>query len=419
MTGATPQRAGLAFADPELERVWWAWYAAERGRVMRGGVAVLLAGVVGFAPFDVWMYPEAMKPLLALRGASLAGILLAVPAFFGPRSDKTLSAHGQEWLLYVATVAFAGLGSIGFVLAPRVEDTRLYVTLVTLCLLLAALYGATGLRVRYAALLGIGTTVLYTWVAAFRSTMPPEFFLACLMFGGGFNLLGVMMSQAMERESRQAFLRARDLREERARSDALLLNVMPRAYADRLGAGPGAAVDRLADAAVLFATVVGFEAATQSHAPLDAVALLDRIVAAFDELAAAHGVERIKTIGATCMAMGVGAGGVEALARVALAMRDAVEALGASEGAPLTVRAGIASGPLVVGVIGRSRYAFDCWGDTVNTAARLDAAGEPGRVQVSGPAAAALAPGALVVVRRGLVLLKGKGEHETFWVDRP
>jgi class 3 adenylate cyclase len=410
----------LAFSDPALERDWWRWFGAERARMVRGGVALLLATMALFAVFDVFVLPELTSELLALRAVTLALLVLAGPAVFGRRSAEFLAAHSQEVILYLCVVAYGGLTAIGWLIAPAVTDERLFTSLMALMASLAGLYGVTGLRFRYAAPIGLGVTALFYAVAALRTHAPPEFGLASGMFGVVANAIGLSACWAIERHGRRGFLRGRELEQERRRSEELLLNVMPRAFADRLGAGTEGCVDRLAGATVLFGTVVGFDQATADRPPLEIVRLLDQLVGTFDDLAAACGVERIKTIGATYMAAaGVSDGRDDhavAAARLAIGMREAVRVLAAREGLSLQLRVGLCAGPLVAGVIGRSRYAFDCWGDTANIAARLDTSGHPDRVQASRSVAEALGEG-FVVVPRGGVWVKGKGEIESFWVD--
>ncbi len=412
--------APLTFDDPALERAWWAWFAAERNRVMRGGVLVLLAGVLLFAPIDWVLYPSAAPTLTAIRVATAAFIFGAWSAFFGADSSRQLARHGQEWLFYVCAIAFLGMGLVGWVIAPVEADERQFAPLLALAVLLSGLYGVTGMRVAYAAPLGIVMSTLFGVLAMVRLSPAPEgFVMAVTTFLPAANVLGIVMSYTIEQEGRRAFLRSRALEEEGRRADALLLNVMPRSFADRLARSSGTCLDRLPDASVLFATIVGFEAATAGKDPIAAVALLDRVVATFDTLAAQMGVERVKNIGATSMmAAGVTAARsdhAEAAVRLALAMRAAVRELAQKEGLALSLRVGVASGPLTVGVIGRTRHAFDCWGDTVNTAARLDTFGEPDRIQLNAAAVTRLGM-AVGVVRRGSIPIKGKGTLDTWWV---
>jgi guanylate cyclase len=208
------------------------------------------------------------------------------------------------------------------------------------------------------------------------------------------------------------------LAQERERSDALLRNVLPDPIAERLKRGEEFIADRLESVTVLFADVVGFTQRVASMPPDRVVALLDRVFRAFDTLADAEGLEKIKTIGDAYMVVG-GAPGptpghADAVARVALAMLDAVEGVGDG----LQVRIGIDTGPVVAGVIGHRKFSYDLWGDTVNTASRMESHGVPGRIQMTARAAAALGPG-FDVERRGVVDVKGKGPLETFFLRRP
>jgi class 3 adenylate cyclase len=172
---------------------------------------------------------------------------------------------------------------------------------------------------------------------------------------------------------------------------------------------------------VLFADLVGFTERSLVLAADELVALLDEIFSAFDRLADAEGVEKIKTIGDAYML----AGGLqeprpdhlEAVARMALAMRDEIAAIAERTGRGwLAVRIGIDTGPVVAGVIGRRKFIYDLWGDTVNTASRMESHGPPGEIQVTDSVAAALGPG-FALRRRGTSELKGKGPMETFLLE--
>jgi adenylate cyclase len=147
------------------------------------------------------------------------------------------------------------------------------------------------------------------------------------------------------------------------------------------------------------------------------VALLDEIVTEFDELAAAHGVEKIKTIGDGYMAVaGVSrpqADHLSRLARMALLLPKLVERLSAAHGVDLKIRVGITSGPVMAGIIGADKFSYDVWGETVNLASRLESHGLPGEIQVSGAVRDALGE-SFVLVSRGPIQVKGVGELETW-----
>ena len=228
----------------------------------------------------------------------------------------------------------------------------------------------------------------------------------------GLNVLGVTTTAYL---LLQYFVRARERAQ--AQSERLLLNVLPAPVAARLKQEQGVIADAHDPVTVLFADIVGFTPLAERLSPAEVVALLDRIFASWDELAAGHGVEKIKTIGDSYMV----AGGVpiprddhaEAIAEMALAMRSVVERCAAETGLPLEVRIGIDSGPVVAGVIGRAKFTYDLWGDTVNTASRMESHAPPGAIQVTGRARERLRH-AYELRPRGSIDVKGKGSMTVY-----
>jgi guanylate cyclase len=211
------------------------------------------------------------------------------------------------------------------------------------------------------------------------------------------------------------------LEAEQARSERLLLNVLPAPIAERLKRDTGVIAEHYDAVTVLFADLVGFTERTQVMPADDLVALLDRIFSAFDREADLQAVEKIKTIGDAYMV----AGGlperrpdhVEAVARVAIAMREEIAAIAREPGCEwLAVRIGVDTGPAVAGVIGRRKFIYDLWGDTVNTASRMESHGLPGEIHVTERVAAALGP-EFALRPRGTILVKSKGPMSTFLLD--
>ena len=189
--------------------------------------------------------------------------------------------------------------------------------------------------------------------------------------------------------------RAAELAQAHERSERLLLNVLPAPIATRLKAGETRIADRMDPVAVLFADVVGFTRFAASAEPERVVALLEDLFNTFEQIAAAAGAEKVKTIGdAILFAVGLPAPDPDPAGRacdLALQLRDAVPTIRRRTHTALEVRIGLHAGPVVAGVIGQNKFAYDLWGDTVNIAARLESHGAPGRVHVAASLARGLA----------------------------
>jgi class 3 adenylate cyclase len=206
-----------------------------------------------------------------------------------------------------------------------------------------------------------------------------------------------------------------DLEAERARSQSLLLNILPQPIIDRLNAGEQLIADRYDDVAVVFSDFVGFTEIS-SHLPVaDLVSSLNALFSAFDASCAALGVEKIKTIGDAYMAAaglpGSPGDHIRAAADLALAMRAAVRE--ADE--PWQVRIGLHAGPVVAGVIGTSKFVYDLWGDAVNVASRLETTAPADTIQVSEAVATALGD-AFELEPHEPIELKGKGSTKVYFL---
>lgn len=176
------------------------------------------------------------------------------------------------------------------------------------------------------------------------------------------------------------------LREEQERSEKLLLNVLPAPVAERLKRLESPIADGFAEVTVMFADIVNFTRMAGMLEPAQIFSLLNRLFSDFDALAEEHGLEKIKTIGDAYMVAGGLTAGQEgrcaAIAELALAMRGLIERDYAVNDQALQLRIGIATGPVVAGVVGTKKFIYDLWGDTVNIASRLTSESEPGGIQV-------------------------------------
>jgi adenylate cyclase len=209
-----------------------------------------------------------------------------------------------------------------------------------------------------------------------------------------------------------------DLEHARKAADDLLRNVLPRAVADRLLAGETLIADRHSDATVLFSDLVDFTRLSARLQPGELVGLLNELFSAFDALAETHGAEKIKTLGDGYLAVALSPDGCAAMAELALAMQAEVQRLAAVHGLELKLRVGLHTGPLVAGVIGKKRFSYDLWGDTVNTASRMESTGVGGRVHVTAEVFERLRA-TYAFEARGTIDVKGKGPMETYLLTRP
>jgi adenylate cyclase len=234
-------------------------------------------------------------------------------------------------------------------------------------------------------------------------------------------LLRARVSAALEkkrlRDAEQLHLR--QIEEERARSNRLLLNILPRPIADRLKSGETRIVNSFKDVTVLFADLVGFTTLSTQIPPASVVQLLDQIFSAFDELAVRHRLEKIKTIGDAYMA----AAGIpfphhdhaSAAAKMACDMHEAIEKFSRQTQTILKLRIGICTGPVIAGIIGQNKFIYDLWGDTVNTASRMESHGVAGTTQVA-QATYELLRDRFQFEERGTIEIKGKGLMKTYFL---
>jgi adenylate cyclase len=210
------------------------------------------------------------------------------------------------------------------------------------------------------------------------------------------------------------------MEEEYERSEALLANILPASVAERLkDPARNIIADKYEDASVLFADIAGFTERASDMPPDQLILFLDRLYGDFDALVDKHGLEKIKVSGDSYMVVsGVPQprdDHVEALAAFALDMAEVVRVLKDSRGDPLPLRIGLASGPVVAGVVGSRRFFYDVWGDAVNVASRMESTDSVGRIQVPEDVYRRLKDN-FVLQERGDIEIKGKGCMHTWYL---
>jgi class 3 adenylate cyclase len=276
------------------------------------------------------------------------------------------------WVVYASQVLTlpAEYGYVGIILITAFTYTLLRLRFILVTLITA---------------IGIAGYLTYGLTAHYVRT--PSRILA-MLFLLSFGFLGVIAAYRMERFTRQLFLRERQLDRERSRSDGLLLNTFPEAIVEQLKTADGGRIAQRFDAVgVVFADAVGSTEQAARSTPEEFTDALDALFSRFDEIAARHGLEKIKTIGDAYLAVAGAPTPVNdhASASVAMALDMCTEAptIRWPSGDPIVVRVGVATGPAVAGVIGEQRFAYDLWGDTVNLANRLEENAGAGRILVA------------------------------------
>jgi guanylate cyclase len=268
---------------------------------------------------------------------------------------------------------------------------------------------AQGIRVAAWWLAAFVVSVVYSvlvpeWVDAVYVIPDPDFDAAWNLTATAFVIFAVLIY----------FVRQRDRFQRQ--SDDLLHNILPDSVADRLKDDGGMIADSYDSASVLFADVVDFTPMSAGMSPPELVGLLNDVFTTFDRFVEELGLEKIKTVGDEYMVAsgipGARPDHAQATADLALRIRDHV-AVNDFDGHVIRLRIGINSGPVVAGIIGTHKFAYDLWGDTVNTASRMESAGVEGSIQVS-QATYDIIRDDFVCTPRGTVAVKGKGDMDTY-----
>lgn len=236
---------------------------------------------------------------------------------------------------------------------------------------------------------------------------PPDPTLPALVFSANVVLVLILAVPMI------ALLMSR-LSFERERAEALLLNVLPAEVATELKETGGTRTRQFSSISVLFADIVGFTPMAAAMEPSDMVDQLNEVFSHFDALATRYGCEKIRTIGDAYMVAAGVPTPTDDHAEVICSM--ALEMLEYAESTSLTFRIGINSGPVVAGVVGTSKFQYDIWGDTVNTASRMESHGEPGRIQIA-EETYRLVDDRFDATPRGPISVKGKGDLNTWFLD--
>ena len=411
--GGALRRGSLRFVDDQVERLYQLHGGAESKtgfRIPIATAAVLWLLAVAVIPAGTRIPLDRVIPLcVAMALLNCAALLLSVGAETLDRQHSIVSV-----LTSMNGLAILWLASTGGVL-PGYGISALMLLFVFGAIARTAFVFAAG----RSAVIVIGFLITVVVYRGSGSLLVDTF-----IFGAA--VIGTLVAlRLLEQSRRRVFFQdiiinqqADALRVEKDRADALLLNVLPESISSRLLAGERTIADTYPAVTVLFADIVGFTPMT-GRLPVDEVVeMLDRLFGRFDELVAELGLEKIKTIGDAYMAAGGLPEPVDDHAARAVDLGLAMIDAAAKEGdalANVRLRVGVHSGPVIGGVIGHHKYAFDIWGETVNIASRLESHGIPGRVHVSA-ATWRQVETLFDAEPRGPVNLRGHGPMETYTI---
>jgi len=381
-----------------------------RRRVI-AGVGSIVYAQFGFG--DHFVAPGHVAPLLIIRAVMvllLAGVVPVLPRF---------SARGQMLLVGGELVLTGWALDLMMIVTPARELTSLALPYLIGGNILSVVAMLT-LDVTLAAFVPTSILLLAGFEAALPSVGGPSgtFLISLAAMLGAFTMAGFGVYLIGGLRWRD-FLGQRELAAERERSDALLHSILPVEIAAQLKLDPTAIAQALDAVTVVFADVVGFTPVAAELQPIELVRLLDALFVEFDGLCQAHGVEKIKTIGDAYMAVaGVPRPDPDHAAGAAAVALGMLEVARRFEDWPgrLQLRVGLSSGPAVAGVIGRDKFAYDLWGDTVNTASRMESHGSPGRILVSDATRLHLGD-AYIFSEPFMTEVKGKGTVTTYYLE--
>jgi adenylate cyclase len=420
-TGAPQPRRSwrLSFPDTILESEFLAAHRADAAPIARRGTIIALLLSLAF------MWQDTELSATGYRATNIR-IYLIVPLCLGIWYWLGLGRAQRhvEWIVSGFILLYAALIAVLFrEFEPGFYGISGAVAEGNFIMILLAAFTLSYLRLKWALL--VGAAVLGEYLFAVHLWSKGDFSL--FMQGHYANALmayalGAVTCAMFEGLRRRQFAAARALRQEKERYKNLLYTLVPSQIASRIEGGEFPIADSQAEVAILFSDIVGFTELTKLVAPRTLVQLLNELFSEFDLAAERHGVEKIKTIGDGYMAV-CGPPVDEqqrspSVLRFAREMLEITQRMSDKYALPLAVRIGIHNGSLVAGVIGRSRYTYDMWGESVNMASRMESSGVAGRIQVSEPAHQRL-KAQFHFEPRGEIEVKGIGPVKAYLLKEP
>jgi class 3 adenylate cyclase len=374
----------LCFPEP-LEAAFRDDYFDNSQRANRAAFAVGLFILGAFGLVDIWAAPLSLETVWLIRfGLASPAVVALLILSFAPVYRRIMQPAS-------AIVAFViGVSITLMVLVARQGELSRALYIFGITPVLAFTYTGASLRFWYATAAGwaivasslsipFGHGILVDRPAMISFSLSEVFVISV-------NIVGMMGAWFIETSTRRAFVQRLRVEQEEERSEALLLNILPRPVADRLRRGERIE-DYFDEVSILFVDIVEFTPLSATITPREILGLLNETFSVFDELARKHGLEKIKTIGDSYMA----AAGVpvpcpdhaERVADMALDIVEHIRVAHASGRRSVRVRIGLNTGPVVAGIIGTQKFSYDLWGDTVNTASRMESHSVAGKIRAA------------------------------------
>lgn len=371
-----------------------------------------------FSVLDNWLLPATRQSAWLIRFAMIMPLLFI--AFLYTFSKRYLRHHEMiASLMYL----FAGIGILLMMTLARPSEPGAHLYATGLILVLIALYTGIRVRLQYSLLCAITINLAYPVMAATIQQIQNVndiglvILVSNLSFLTGAHLLSLFAGYSLEYTFRTNFRTKQNLEKEHERADNLLQAILPVSIATRLKSGEKTIADEYENVSILFADIVGFTNLSHRIAPLPLVKVLNKLFSVYDDIAIHYGIEKIKTTGDSYMiAAGIPTGRLNhagILANFAIDIRNRTRLMRLKTGESLQVRIGIHSGKAAGGIIGKSKFIFDVWGDTVNIASRMESHGIPGEIQIS-EATYSLLKEDYRCEMRGEIDIKGKGMMKAY-----
>jgi len=401
----------LRFKDPEIEKSYWVQKNQFLLNDLKKGILLsLLFWIIGSVIFYITNPIKYLNEVLLI--ISVIFPIFIVTLILLSKKHFAIYAH-RAALISNYTAAYLIL-YIGYMLPDE-----LYAVLVGLILVI--FIGLYLYRISKVSTIILVTSysLAFLFLTLSTSGISALDFRIELLYCIIIPVFSITASHAWEKKDRELYLYKIIINKERARSDELLLNILPNEIAERLKKGEKTIANNHEQVTILFADIVGFTALSNELIPNKLVYLLNYIFTSFDEITNKHKLEKIKTIGDAYMVVGglnVKDSGAVEIANFALEIQDFFNKDTLINEFNLQIRIGLHTGPVTAGVIGISKFSYDLWGDTVNIASRMESHSKPGKINTSEQSMKLLST-SFKFEKRPEMEIKGKGMMNTFFLS--